>query len=68
MSRSKQQSARLINDETGPQPVSFAEYVRVTQESCRHGQCCRDQAILAAAYEQYINDPAAPWNKNRPRK
>jgi hypothetical protein len=65
MSRSKKQSLGDENHETSPKPVSFSEYVRVTQDSCRHGQCGRDQLALAAAYEQYVNNPAAPWNKNR---
>jgi hypothetical protein len=50
---------------TGPQPVSLAEYIRISQESCRHGQCCRDQSALVRAYQQYVNDPQAPWNKIR---
>jgi hypothetical protein len=42
--------------------VSKDEYIRVTLESCRSDRCCREQALLDAAYEQYVNDPNAPWN------
>jgi len=64
MSRSKRPLGSSENDDAaGPKPVSLAEYIRGTQESCRHGECCRDQAALLAAYAQYVNDPGAPWNK-----
>ncbi len=48
-----------------PAPISKEQYVRETRASCRHGGCCNNQAALDAAYEQYVNDPKAPWNKRR---
>ena len=68
MSRSKKPlDTHDDRSKTGPQPISLADYIRTTQESCRHGQCCRDQTALVAAYEQYLNNPRAPWNKIRRR-
>ena len=48
---------------SGPGPVSKEQYIQETLESCKDGRCCQDQAALDAAYEQYVNDPKAPWNK-----
>lgn len=50
------------------QPVSKETFVRETLEACRNGQCCSSQAMLDAAYEQYVNNPYAPWNKVRRRR
>ena len=40
-------------------------YIQETLESCKDGRCCQDRAALDAAYEQYVIDPKAPWNKGR---
>ena len=49
-------------------PVSREEYIRRTLELCKSGSCCRDLAILEAAYLQYVSDPKAPWNRRRAGK
>ncbi len=66
MSRAKKTPHSQRHDATGsPRPISQDEYVRETRASCKDGRCCSDQVALAAAYERYVNDPAAPWNKRR---
>src|SRR4051794_34152977 len=51
----------------GPRQFRFrpiiGTHVASELDSQRHGRCCRDQAMLDAAYEQYVNDPKAPWNR-----
>jgi hypothetical protein len=49
-------------------PVTKEQYVRETRESCKDGRCCLDEGALEAAYEQYLNNPHAPWNKIRRAK
>jgi hypothetical protein len=46
-------------------PVSKAVFIRETLQSCRSGQCCNNESVLNAAYEEYVNNPRAPWNKQR---
>jgi hypothetical protein len=67
MARSNRKQAAAAEMRRTPQPVSKDEYIRVARESCRHGRCCQDPAQLDAAYAQYVNNPRAPWNKNRRR-
>jgi hypothetical protein len=66
-SQSKPHAEHLHEPKSNQQPVSREQYVRETQAACKDGRCCQDQAALDAAYEQYVNDPRAPWNKTRRR-
>jgi len=70
MARSTKRRLNLAHggDDSRPQPVSKQEYIRKSREMCRKGQCCNDPAMLDEAYEQYVNDPKAPWNKGRRRR
>jgi len=65
MSRSRKSKSIKSHAPAGPKPISLAEYANEARESCRHGGCCRNEAMLVQAYEQYLNDPKAPWNKTR---
>jgi hypothetical protein len=69
MARTQKRGSATESDRpTGQRPVSKAVFVRETLESCRSGRCCRDQTMLDAAYEQYVNNPDAPWNRQRRRR
>lgn len=61
MARSQSAKSRHSNH----QPVSKSEYILATLASCRKSKCCQDRALIDAAYEQYVNDPRAPWNQQR---
>lgn len=67
MSRSlpRQTAKASPQPQSRQQPVSKEQYIRETVESCRNGECCRNSAMLDAAYAEYVNDPKAPWNKSR---
>jgi len=64
----KKDSAAESDRPTCPRPVSKTTFVRETLESCRNRRCCSDQGMLGAAYEQYVNNPNAPWNRQRRRR
>ena len=71
MSHSNKQAARSGIDREerrSSTPVSQVEYERQTLAACRSGTCCREKALLDAAYEQYVNDPRAPWNRGRGKR
>jgi hypothetical protein len=69
MARAKKERHFQRNGVSGsPRPISQEQYVRETRASCKDGRCCSDQAALVAAYERYVNDPRAPWNKGRGRR
>ena len=68
MSRTAKRATAANGTRAAKAPVTKEAYIRETRDSCKSGECCRDQGALEAAYEQYVNNPRAPWNKIRRAK